>query len=109
MTGEKPSRPRPARILPMEPTASRPAAPSPTPDAHALAALLDCDADLEALERALLVAAVHPAWGAARAAWLARWDERRGWLEGWRTLEAADEPPGLASAIARARRAPPDE
>src|SRR5213075_485079 len=72
------------REPPMEPTASRPAVPAPAPDATALAALLDCEADLDALERALLVAAVHPAWGGGRDAWLARWDERRGWLEGWR-------------------------
>src|SRR5213075_1096152 len=96
------------REPPMEPTASRPAVPAPAPDATALAALLDCEADLDALERALLVAAVHPAWGGGRDAWLARWDERRGWLEGWRTLAASAEPGVLAHAIARARRAPPD-
>ena len=93
----------------MEPTASRPAVPGPAPDAPALAAMLDCEADLEALERALLVAAMHPACGGARRAWLARWDERRGWLEGWRVREGAIDAIPLASAIARARRAPPGE
>src|SRR5438046_2538478 len=45
----------------MEPTASRSARPELAPDVEALAALLDCEADLEALERALLAAALHPA------------------------------------------------
>jgi len=93
----------------MEPTASRPVVPGPAPDAPALAALLDCEADLDALERALLAAAVHPACGAGRRAWLARWDERRGWLEGWRTREAATEDDTITHAIARARRAAPGE
>src|ERR1041385_2033428 len=94
MTGAERSREvareRPAaRGLPMDPTASRSTVPGPAPETSALAALLDCEADLDALERALLAAAVHPAWGAARRAWLARWDERRGWLEGWRVGEPA--------------------
>jgi signal transduction histidine kinase len=93
----------------MEPTASRPAHPVPAPEASALAALLDCEADLDALERALLVVAVHPTWAAGSDAWLARWDERRGWLEGWRTLAATADVGPLAHAIARARRAPPGE
>ena len=93
----------------MEPTASRPVVPGPAPETSALAALLDCEADLDALERALLVAAVHPDWGAAQRAWLARWDERRGWLEGWRVREAVAADPTVAHAIARARRAPPGE
>src|SRR5262245_51161805 len=93
----------------MEPTASHPAVPAREPDAVALAALLDCEADLDALERALLAAAVHPASGSSVRAWLARWDERRGWLEGWRARERGEENAPLASAIARARRAPPDE
>jgi signal transduction histidine kinase len=93
----------------MEPTASRPAVPGPAPEASALAALLDCEADLDALERALLAVAVHPGWGAARRAWLARWDERRGWLEGWRVCEAAAEDVSVAHAVARARRTPPRE
>ena len=88
----------------MEPTASRPAA-SPTPDAEVLGALLDCDADLEALERALLVIALHPAGVAGERAWLARWDERRGWLEGWLVAEPGGEKVPLPTAIARARRA----
>jgi signal transduction histidine kinase len=93
----------------MEPTASRPAVPGPASEASALAALLDCEADLDALERALLAVAVHPASGAARRAWLARWDERRGWLEGWRVREAVPDDASLAQAIARARRAAPGE
>src|SRR5262245_3198311 len=94
----------------MEPTASRPAVPAPAPETSLLAALLDCEADLEALERALLVAAVHPAATAARHAWLARWDERKGWLEGWRARDGSEpETAALASAVARARRAPPTE
>lgn len=93
----------------MEPTASRSAVPGPAPETSALAALLECEADLDALERSLLAAAVHPAWGAARRAWLARWDERRGWLEGWRVREPAAPDATLAYAIARARRSPPAE
>ena len=93
----------------MEPTRSLPAAPAPTSDATVLAALLDCEADLDALERALLVSAVHPACGAGVRAWLARWDERRGWLEGWRMGERTPEPAEIAHAIARARRTPPGE
>ena len=93
----------------MEPTASRPAVPGPASEASALAALLDCEADLDALERALLAVAVHPASGNARRAWLARWDERRGWLEGWRVRAAAAEDASLAQTIARARRAAPGE
>ena len=90
----------------MEPTASRSTVPGPAPETSALAALLDCEADLDALERALLAAAVHPAWGAARRAWLARWDERRGWLEGWRVGEPAAADITLEHSIARARRSP---
>ena len=91
----------------MPPNSSRPAASEPAPDPAALAALLECEADLDALERALLVAAMHPSAGAAEAAWLVRWDERRGRLESWRSLSAADADVTLAAAIARARRAPP--
>jgi len=85
----------------------RPVPPEPAPDPAALAALLECEADLDALERALLVAALHPAAGAAQSAWLARWDERRGVLEHWRSLHSADADVTLAAAVARARRAPP--
>src|SRR5689334_10348255 len=79
----------------------------PAPDVEALRALLECESDLEALERALLAAAVHPATGGASAAWWLRFDERRGALVGWRAADDAlpDLPP--ATAIARARRAPP--
>lgn len=90
----------------MEPTASRSARSEPAPDAEALAALLDCEADLDALERALLAAAVHPAAGAGEQAWLARWDERRGLLEGWRVLAGRPGEPELPTSIARARRDP---
>lgn len=90
----------------MEPTASRSARSEPAPDAEALAALLDCEADLDALERALLAAAVHPAAGAGEQAWLARWDERRGLLEGWLVVSERSTEPDLATSIARARRAP---
>jgi nitrogen-specific signal transduction histidine kinase len=85
----------------------QPTAPEPAPDSAALAALLECEADLDGLERALLAAALHPAAGAAESAWLARWDERRGVLEEWRASAAADPDGPLAGAIARARRAPP--
>ncbi len=97
----------------MEPTASRSARKEPAPDTEALGALLDCEADLDGLERALLAAAVHPVTGGAAQAWLLRYDERRALLEGWRVSAAAgagagaDEP--LPQAIARARRAPPGE
>ncbi len=91
----------------MEPTASRPARPEPAPDAEALGALLECEADLDALERALLAAAVHPTAGEAERAWLLRWNERRGMLEGWRANGAPSPDVALATAIARARRAPP--
>src|SRR5260370_504987 len=93
----------------MEPTASSSARPEPAPDVEALAALLDCEADLDALERALLAAAVHPAGGGVDQAWLARWDERRGLRGGWRVHAEASEDANLATCIARARRAPPSE
>ncbi|HEV2106472.1 MAG TPA: hypothetical protein VGU27_12165, partial [Candidatus Eisenbacteria bacterium] len=82
-------------------------APGAPPSADALAALLDCEADLEALERALLAAAVHPEGGGCTRAWLLRWDARRGLLEGWARAARAAEPGALAAAIARARRAAP--
>ena len=93
----------------MEPTASRSARPDPAPDVEALAALLDCEADLDALERALLAAAAHPKGAGGDEAWLVRWDERRGLLEGWRVHREAREEPELASCIAHARRAPASE
>src|SRR5262249_14634920 len=71
--------------------------------------LIECEADLDALERALLVAAIHAEAVAGERAWLARWGERRGWLEGWGTLEPGSEGASLARAIARARRAAPDQ
>lgn len=89
----------------MEPTASRPARSEPPPDAEALAAFLACEADLDALERTLLAAAVHPAAGGGEQAWLARWDERRGLIEGWRLLAESGSAPTLAESLARARRA----
>ena len=91
----------------MEPTASQSARHEPAPDVEALVALLDCEADLDALERALLVATLHPAGAGADQAWLARWDERRGLLEGWRARSDCPDEPELATCIARARRAPP--
>ncbi len=91
----------------MPPTSSRPVPSEPAPDPAALAALFECEADLDALERALLAAALHPAAGAAAQAWLARWDERRGLLEVWRSLASPDADVTLAAAVARARRAPP--
>ncbi len=91
---------------PSEPT-PEPLGREPAPDSAALAALLECEADLESLERALLAAALHPAAGAAEAVWLARWDERRGRLEEWRTRVKADADSALAPALARARRAAP--
>ena len=93
----------------MEPTASRSPQAESAPDVEALAALLDCEADLDALERALLAAGVHPAGGGGEQAWLARWDERRGLLEGWRVRSERSEEPDLATCIVRARRAPPSE
>lgn len=93
----------------MEPTASRSARPESAPDAEALAALLDCEFDLEALERALLAAAVHPAAGAGEQAWLARFDERRGLIEGWLVRSERSTEPELSTSIARARRAPASE
>src|SRR2546429_4306535 len=93
----------------MEPTASRSPQAESAPDVEALAALLDCEADLDALERALLAAGVHPAGGGGEQAWLARWDERRGLLEGWRGRSERGEEPDLATCIVRARRAPPSE
>ena len=93
----------------MEPTASRPARPAPSPDPRALAALIACEADLDALERGLLAAAVHPTTGSADAAWLIRHDERRGLLVGWRERLGPATDADLAHAIARARRAPAEE
>ena len=91
----------------MEPIASRPEPDEPAPDVEALRALLECEADLEALERGLLAAAVHPTTGGANVAWWLRYDERRGLLAGWRASEAPQPDVPLASAIARARRATP--
>lgn len=91
----------------MEPTAARPEPAEPAPDAEALRALLECEADLEALERALLAAAVHPSTGGATNAWWLRFDERRGVLAGWRVADEAQPDIPLATAIARARRLPP--
>ena len=98
-----------AVVSAMEPTASRSARPGPAPDVEALSALLDCEADLDALERTLLAVAVHSAGGGGEQAWLARWDERRGLLEGWRVRAEAVEDTDLATSIGRARRAPPGE
>ena len=91
----------------MEPTAARPEPAEPAPDVEALRALLECEADLDALERAVLAAAVHPATGGSSAAWWLRFDERRGALIGWRAADDALPDLPLATAIARARRAPP--
>jgi K+-sensing histidine kinase KdpD len=93
----------------MEPTTSRSARPEPAPDTEALGALLDCEADLDALERALLAAAVHRMTGGADRAWLVRFDERRALLEGWRVSSGPGAEESLVQAIARARRAPPSE
>lgn len=90
----------------MEPTASRPARSEPVPDPRALAALLAAEADLDALERGLLAAAVHPATGGAEHAWILRHDERHGLLAGWRELAGPASEPDLTHAIARARRMP---
>lgn len=91
----------------MEPTAPRADPSGPTTDAAALASLLDCEADLDALERALLAAALHPAGAGAEAAWWLQWDERGGALEEWRASGKRDPDVPLAAALARARRAPP--
>jgi signal transduction histidine kinase len=91
----------------MEPTAARPEPAEPAPDVEALRALLECEADLEALERALLAAALHPATGGATAAWWLRFDERRGALLGWRAADEGYPDIPLSTAIARARRTPP--
>src|SRR5262245_30766542 len=91
----------------MEPTASRPAPSGPIPDADALATLLDCEADLDALERVLMAVAVHPAGAGAARAWWLLWDERRGVLEERRKASPRDADASLAAAMARARRAPP--
>ena len=75
----------------------------------ALAPLLECEADLDALERVLLALAVHPQGAGAPQAWLLRWNPGRGLLEGWRHAipPAAGEP--LAQSLGRARRAAPAE
>ncbi len=91
----------------MEPTAPRADAAGPTPEACALASLLDCEADPDALERALLAAALHPAGAGADAAWWLQWDARRGGFELWRSSERGEPDVPLASAMAQARRAPP--
>lgn len=79
----------------------------PTPE-PALAALFECEADLDALERVLLALAVHPDGAAARAAWLVRWSPARGVLEGRRHALAAEPPGRLAETLGRARRAAPE-
>src|SRR5262245_17509454 len=94
---------------PTEPAASEAPRSGAKLDAGALRELLDCEEDLDALERALLAAAIQPDGLAGDQAWLARWDERRSWLEGWRLVAGGSQPPALANAIARARRAPPAE
>ncbi len=73
----------------------------------ALAPLLDVDGDLEALERVLLALAVRPEGAGATRAWLLRWDERRGLIEGWCRATAAGEGEALEQALGRARRAAP--
>jgi K+-sensing histidine kinase KdpD len=91
----------------MEPTRSSPDPAEPREETGILAALLESEGDLDALERGLLALAVHPSAGAADAAWLLRWDERRARLLGWRAAESAGVDAGAATAVARARRAPP--
>lgn len=78
----------------------------PSP-AVALSALLACDADLDALERCILAAMVHPQCAAASSAWLLRWDGRRGVLAGARAAEAAEASDDLAAALGAVRRAVP--
>lgn len=90
----------------MEPTTSRPSRPEPAPDPRALAALIACEADLEAIERGLLVLAAHVTTGDADRAWLIRYDESRGLLEGWALADRTNEA-DLSLALARTRRQPP--
>lgn len=92
----------------MEPTASRPARPEPAPDPRALAALLASEADLDALERGLMAAALHPSVGGAEHVWLLRHDVRRELLAVARESAGPSGEPDLAQAIARARRRPPE-
>ncbi len=89
----------------MEPTASRSTRPE-APDPRALAALLACEGDLDAVERGLLVAALHPGSGASECAWILRHDERHGLMAGWRELVGPLGESDLAAAIGRARRQP---
>ncbi len=77
--------------------------------AATLTAMLACDADLDALERTLLAAAVHRQGGASVGAWLLRWDARRGLLEGWRAATPGPDSEQLSTSLASARRAAPVE
>jgi len=90
----------------MEPTTSRPSRPEPAPDPRALAALIACEADLDALERGLLLLATHATTGGADHAWLIRHDATRGLLEGWALADRSTDD-DLPAALARVRRTVP--
>jgi signal transduction histidine kinase len=91
----------------MEPIAPRHSPSASPPDPDLLVALLDCEADLDALERSLVAASLHPAGAGAEAAWWLAWDERRGRLVESRAGERGEPDVPLATAIARARRSAP--
>jgi signal transduction histidine kinase len=85
----------------------QPDAATTPPSAAALAALLEGEADLDALERMLLALAVHPDGGGAGRAWLLRLDARRGVLECVADALADPATPRLTAALGRARRSGP--
>ena len=85
---------------PVPATAGPPAALPP------IAPLFDGDLELDALERMLLEAAVHPDGAGGERAWLLLWDARRGLLEGWRLAVRGPEL-DFAAALGRARRTAP--
>lgn len=75
----------------------------------ALGALLDAEADADALERMLLAHALHPAGGGCARAWIALWNARTGLMEGWREAAAEDAGGDLVQRLGQARRAAPRE
>lgn len=77
---------------------------SEAPWAVALTALFEAEADLDALERMLLLWARHPDGVAADAAWLLRWDAAREAWVGWSDGPREPGHGALDAELARARR-----
>jgi len=93
----------------MERSSSDLAGAGASPPLPALAALFDCDVDVDALERMLLAFTVHPQGAGCERAWLVLWNARGEVLEGRRFASAAETEGDLAEAMGHARRAAPRE